>query len=169
MDDSILASLGKFIQPLFTPLGFGSQLGPYGWMFAVAAATGLIAKENVIATFASLAACVIAGFEGTEDGILEIVTMISIMDNVTVATLISFIAFNLTTVPCFASVAAAKGELGKGKFRWTLLFWLTASYLIGTLVYTVGSWWWTAFVWAALAIFTWLGIVLYNKKRPIKK
>ena len=50
MENSILASVGKFLQPIFTPLGFGSQLTSVGWVFAVAAITGLIAKENVIAT-----------------------------------------------------------------------------------------------------------------------
>ncbi len=55
-NESILGSLGMFIQPLFTPLGFGSQLGKsVGWVFAVAAITGLVAKENVIATFGALA------------------------------------------------------------------------------------------------------------------
>ena len=60
MNESILASIGKLVQPLFTPLGFGSQIGEYGWVFAVAALTGLIAKENVIATFGTLGACLIA-------------------------------------------------------------------------------------------------------------
>ena len=57
MNESILASLGMLIQPLFTPLGFGAQLGAYGWIFAVAALNGLIAKENVISTFGTIAAC----------------------------------------------------------------------------------------------------------------
>ncbi|MDE7296217.1 MAG: ferrous iron transporter B, partial [Clostridia bacterium] len=58
MNESILGSIGMLIQPLFTPLGFGSQLGASGWVFAVAALTGLVAKENVIATFGTLAASV---------------------------------------------------------------------------------------------------------------
>ena len=63
MDNSILSSLGKFIQPLFTPLGFGSQLSAFGWVFAVAAVTGLIAKENVVATFFTLAVCIVSAAE----------------------------------------------------------------------------------------------------------
>ena len=47
IDQSILASMGKFFQPLFTPLGFGSQLNNYGWVFVVAAVTGLIAKKKL--------------------------------------------------------------------------------------------------------------------------
>ena len=194
MDDSILASLGKFVQPIFTPLGFGSQLGAFGWVFAVAAVTGLIAKENVLATFFTLACCIVAALgnnafayaelipadvlaevlaliqsgEASEEGVLEAVAMIA-ATGITVPALISFIAFNLTTIPCFAAVASAKGELGKGKFKWTLMFWLAASYITGCIVYTIGSWWWTALIWAAIAIVTWLGIVLYNKKSPVKK
>ena len=54
------------MQPILTPVGFGAQLGEWGWVFAVAAVTGLIAKENVISTFATLAAC-IAGAALAED------------------------------------------------------------------------------------------------------
>ena len=176
MSQSILASLGKLLQPIFTPLGFGSQLGEWGWVFVVAAVTGLIAKENVIATFASLAACLpgLAGFEGTEDGIKEVVLMIS-ATGATIPALISFIAFNMTTIPCFATVATARGEVGVGKFKWTLLFWLVASYLIGVTVYAFGSMF-SGELWAiivsvcllALAVLATLGIVWYNKKGSLK-
>ena len=66
---------------------------------------------------------------------------------ITVPALISFIAFNMTTIPCFAAVATAKAELGTKKaFRNTLIFWLITSYIVGTVVYLVGSWWWTLFI-----------------------
>lgn len=163
MDTSILASLGKLIQPLFTPLGFGAQLSADGWVFAVAAITGLIAKEDVIATFGVLAPCISSGFLGaTEDGIYEVGVMIA-ETGITIPALVSFIAFNMLTIPCFAAVAAAKGELGKGKFRWTLLFWLATSYIVSSMVYTIGEWWWTALIWAAVAAVVVLGIILYNK------
>ncbi len=163
MNDSILASVGKLIQPLFTPLGFGSQLSDKGWVFAVAALTGLIAKEDVIATFGTLAACISAGFLGaTEDGIYEVTVMIA-ETGITVPALLSFIAFNMLTVPCFAAVATAKAEVGKGKFKWTLLFWIFTSYLVSTIVYTSGQWWWTTFVWVAVAAVSVVGIVLYNQ------
>ena len=170
MDTSILASIGKLITPIFTPLGFGSQLSNNtGWVFAVAAITGLIAKENVIATFGSLAACIAAGFAGaTEDGIYEVVVLIA-ETGITVPALIAFIAFNMLTIPCFASVATAKAELGKTKFHWTLLFWVVVSLIVSSMVYTVGSWWWTAFIWAAVAALTVIGIVLYNKAADKKK
>lgn len=168
MDGSILASIGKLILPLFTPLGFGSQLSSYGWMFAVAAITGLIAKENVIATFSALAACIVSGFEGTEEGVAEVVLMIQ-ETGITVPALISFIAFNMLTIPCFAAVATARAEIGKEKFKWTLLFWIVVSYLAATIVYTVGEFTWTLAIWVVVAVLVTVGIVLYNKAMDKKE
>ena len=162
IQNSILASIGQLIQPLFTPLGFGAQLNEYGWVFAVAAITGLIAKENVIATFSVLAAMFVAGFEGTEEGVEEAIVMIE-GTGISAPALIAFIMFNITTIPCFAAVATAKAELPKGKFAGTLLFWLVTSYVVGTMVYTVGSWWWTAFIWLAAAVAAGAVIALRNR------
>ena len=152
IDSSILAGLGQLLQPIFTPLGFGSQLGKWGWVFVVAAVTGLIAKENVIATFGTLAACITAGFVADEslEGIDSVVQMIS-ATGITVPALIAFIAFNMLTIPCFAAVATAKAELpGKKSFNMTILFWIVTSYLVSAMVYTIGSWWWTLFIWLAV-------------------
>ncbi len=170
MESSILAGLGKLVQPLFTPLGFGSQLGATGWVFVVAAITGLIAKENVIATFGVLAACLGYAYNGDADadGIIAASIMIS-ATGITIPALISFIAFNMTTIPCFAAVATAKAELGsKKRFYNTLVFWLVVSYLTGTVVYLVGSWWWTVFIFLALAALAVGLIILYNKKKDGK-
>ncbi|MBQ8685850.1 MAG: ferrous iron transporter B [Clostridia bacterium] len=164
MEHSVLASIGKLLQPLFTPLGFGSQLTSTGWVFAVAALTGLIAKENVIATLGALAACLSPSFIGaTEEGVYEVTTMIA-ATGITMPALLSFIAFNMLTVPCFAAVAAARSELGRGKLKRTLLFWLVVSCLTSCIVYTVGSWAWTAVPWSVLAAFTVVGIALYKKR-----
>ena len=163
IDESILAGVGGLIQPLFTPLGFGSQLGSLGWMFAVGAITGLIAKENVIATFGTLAACLVAGFEGTEEGVMEVALMIQ-ATGATIPAMISFIVFNMTTIPCFAAVAAAKGELGsKKKFTFTLLFWIAVSYVVSMMIYLIGSWWWTIFIFVAIWAVVIVALVLYNK------
>ncbi|MBD5091774.1 MAG: ferrous iron transporter B [Clostridiales bacterium] len=158
MNESILAGIGNLIRPLFTPLGFGSQLSSYGWVFVVAAITGLIAKENVIATFGTLAACITSGMfvadEGLE-GIDSVVEMIS-ATGITPAALISFIAFNMLTIPCFAAVATAKAESpSKKSFRMTLLFWIAVSYVVSMMVYLIGSWWWTLFIFLVL----WGGII----------
>lgn len=183
MDKSILGSLGMFVQPLFTPLGFGSQLGKFGWMFAVAAVTGLIAKENVIATFGTLAACVGAVISGSEDGIAEastILTAVATDLGVSASTLwpsmIAFIVFNMTTIPCFAAVATAKGELKKGQAKWTILFWLLTSFITSAITYVFCSMFAT---WAIGWILGSIGIVIgavvailairsYNKSHPYK-
>ena len=164
MDVSILASIGKLIQPIFTPLGFGSQLNSNGWVFAVAAILGLIAKEDVIAAFGSLAACLGAVLTEAqlESGIAQVAFLIG-ATNITVPALISFIAFNMLTIPCFAAVATARGEIGKNKFKWTLLFWIFTSFLVSSIVYTVGEWAWTVVIWAVVAAAVVVGIVMYNK------
>ena len=179
IDQSILANVSRLVQPLFTPLGFGSQLGTYGWVFVLAAVSGLIAKENVIATFGTLAACLTAipaladkiGLANisSEAGIGAVKAMIAATD-ITPAALIAFIAFNMTTIPCFAAVATAKAELqDKKRYKWTLVFWVATSYIVASMIYTIGSWWWTAFVWAAVIALVATGVVLYNKGRLFKK
>ena len=174
IDSSILASIGKFMQPIFTPLGFGSQLGTYGWVFVVAAITGLIAKENVIATFATLAGCIGATLIATKDGAFEVAEIIRYIANDINASaytlwpaMISFIVFNMTTIPCFASVATARGELKKGTAKWTILFWILTSYVTSAIVYLVLSWWWTAPIIVGIFILAILSIKIHNKRAKV--
>ena len=170
MNQSILASLGQFVQPLFTPLGFGSQLNSYGWVFAVAAVTGLLAKEDVIGTFGTLAAVFVGTIIDTEadGGVAAVQAMIS-GTGITVPALIAFIAFNMLTIPCFAAVATAKAELpDKKAFRYTLLFWIVTSYVVSAAIYVIGSWWWTSFIFAAALAGVIAGIALYNKNKKLK-
>ena len=169
MSSSILASLGMLIQPLFTPLGFGSQLVAGGWVFAVAAITGLIAKENVIATFGTLAAAISTTFDpdlAGEDGVEAIEALMGVTD-ISGAALIAFIAFNMLTIPCFAAVATAKGELSKKSFRWTLLFWIASSYVAAAMIYTIGAFIWPVAIWAVAWAAAIVAIVFIN--RHLKK
>ncbi len=169
IDKSILASISKLVQPLFTPLGFGSQLGATGWVFVLAAVSGLIAKENVISTFGVIAACLLGhAMAEDESGVTYVAQMIA-DTGITVPGLISFIAFNMTTIPCFAAVATAKAELqNKKRYKWTLLFWIVASYTVAAMVYTIGSWWWTCFIWAVAIALVVVGVILYNKRTANK-
>ena len=176
INESILAGFAQLFQPLFTPVGFGSQIGEYGWVFVVAVVAGLIAKENVIATFATVGACLIAaggldfsaigGLDaiiGDDTGITAVWAMI-MATKITIPGLISFIAFNMLTIPCFAAVGTAKSELGdKKRFNWTLVFWIAASYITACAVYTIGSWWWTLFIWLAVVAAIVTVIIFYNK------
>ena len=167
INESILAGIGKLLQPLFTPLGFGSQIGSFGWVFVVAAITGLIAKENVIATFGTLAGCITAGFVADEalEGIDAVASMIGATE-IGVPALIAFIVFNMLTIPCFAAVATAKAELGKKRFNMTLVFWVVTSYVVASMFYLIGEWWWTVFIFVAV----WAGVitlVILNKQGKI--
>jgi ferrous iron transport protein B len=186
---SILASIGQLVQPLFTPLGFGSQLGTYGWVFAVAAVTGLIAKENVIATFGVLAATIFAVSNATgglvpdeiaaiiddESGVSAVVNMIQ-CTHISWAGLISFIVFNMTTIPCFAAVATAKGELTKKSFKKTIFFWLGVSYLTATIIFLFllpmaqgGTYWWSEIIVVLLIACIFGYVYFYNHKDLLKK
>lgn len=168
MGDSILASIGSLIQPIFTPLGFGAQLrdglNGAGWVFAVAAITGLIAKENVIATFGTLAAAVVSGFvlDEAADGVDAVAALIN-ATGISGAGCISFILLNMLTIPCFAACATAKAELPKGKFKWTLLFWIVSSYAVAAMVYTVGEFIWPLAIWVVVIAGAVAGIVMFNK------
>lgn len=167
MDQSILGGLGQLMQPLFTPLGFGSQLNKFGWVFAVAALTGLIAKENVVSTLGTLAACVVsAAIDVETDGGVGAVSSMIAATGITLPALLAFIAFNMTTVPCFAAVAAARGEMpNKSKFNWTLVFWIATSFIVASAIYLIGTFWWLCFVYAGLALATVIVIKTYNKRR----
>ncbi len=169
IERSILASIGKLIQPIFTPLGFGSQLSKNGWVFIVAIVCGLIAKENVIAAMGTMAASLLSGAI-LEDatGVSYVASMIA-ETGITVPALIAFIAFNMTTIPCMAAVATAKGELGKSKFGFTLLFWIVTSYIVSAMVYTIGTWWWTLFIWLAFLAGTFTTLWLVNKRKSKKQ
>ncbi len=192
-EDSILAGIGQLVQPFVTPLGFGSQLGrSAGWVFVVAAVTGLIAKENVIATFAVLAATVgptilakavetgdqtqianafadiyVASLD-SEEGVSAASQMIN-ATGITIPGLIAFIAFNMTTIPCFAAVSTAKAEAPSGKLGSTVLFWIICSYIVSCIVYLVGSWWWTIFIVLVVAVLIGFAIHYINKNFDSKK
>ena len=167
INESILAGIGKLLQPLFTPLGFGSQIGSFGWVFVVAAITGLIAKENVIATFGTLAGCITAGFVADEalEGIDAVASMIGATE-IGVPALIAFIVFNMLTIPCFAAVATAKAELGKKRFNMTLVFWVVTSYVVASMFYLIGEWWWTVFIFVAVWAMV-IALVILNKQGKI--
>ena len=105
MNHSILAALGSAIAWIFTPLGWGD------WKAAVAAITGLVAKENVVGTFG-----VLYGFgEVAEDG-AEIWG--SLAGSMTAVAAYSFLIFNLLCAPCFAAMGAIKREMNNVKWFW---------------------------------------------------
>ena len=106
--------------------------------------------------------------EQLDGGVAQVAYLLE-QTGITPSAVISFILFNMLTIPCFAAVAAAKGETAKGKFKWTLLFWIATSYLVSAMVYTVGEFVWPVAIWAAVAVAAVVGIVIYNKKMQKKE
>ena len=89
---------------------------------------------------------------------------------------ISFIAFNMLTIPCFAAVATAKAELPKGKFKWTLLFWIVTSFVGTSAIYLFlsmfdsTSYMWAIPSFAGLVVLAAVAIYFvrrYNKAHPV--
>ena len=65
---------------------------------------------------------------------------------------------------CFAAVATAKAEMpSKKKFNYTIIFWVVTSYIVSSMVYLIGEWWWTLFIWLAVWAVAITLTVLYNK------
>jgi ferrous iron transport protein B len=171
VDQSILANIARLITPLFTPLGFGNQLGNYGWIFVVGAISGLVAKENIISTFGTVAATLAAAgiVTATSNSGADNVTAMIEATGIGIPGLLAFIVFNMTTIPCAATVSTAKAELTPKQFRSTLLFWFITSYIIGTIVYLVFSYWWTVFIFIALFIILMTLIYFISKNKDFKE
>ena len=126
LNDSILASIGNVIAPLFAPLGWGD------WKMAVAAVTGLIAKENVVGTFG-----ILFGFaEVAEDG-TEIWGQLA--GSLTAVAAYSFLVFNLLCAPCFAAMGAIKREMNNAKWFWFAIGYQTLlAYVVSLCIYQIG-------------------------------
>ena len=128
LNESILASIGNVIAPIFAPLGWGD------WKMAVAAVTGLIAKENVVGTFG-----ILFGFgEVAEDG-AEIWGQLA--GSMTAVAAYSFLVFNLLCAPCFAAMGAIKREMNNAKWFWFAIgYQCILAYIVSMCIYQVGTW-----------------------------
>ena len=143
---SLLGYIGTGLSYLFIPLGFGAtQAGAEAWKFAVACVEGIVAKEGVTAVLETLE--------------IEI-------GSISIAGWVAFAVFNLFTIPCFASVATAKGELNNRKSFWfTVLFWLALSYLLGVAAYLIFEWVWTLAIILPLVAAGVVALILYDRKK----
>lgn len=126
MENSLLAFIGRGIGWLFAPLGWGN------WKAAVAAVTGLVAKENVVGTFG-----ILYGFaEVAEDG-AEIWG--SLAGSFTAAAAYSFLVFNLLCAPCFAAMGAIKREMNNARWFWFAIGYQTVlAYTVSLVIYQIG-------------------------------
>ena len=127
IDHSILAAIGNGIAWIFTPLGWGD------WKSAVAAITGLVAKENVVGTFG-----ILFGFaEVAEDGAEYWGTLAGHMSGIAAY---SFLIFNLLCAPCFAAMGAIKREMNNAKWFWFAIGYQTGlAYIVSLCVYQIGA------------------------------
>ena len=123
----VLAKIGNLIAWIFAPLGWGN------WKMAVAAITGLVAKENVVGTFGQL-----FGFaEVAEDG-KEIWGALA--SSMTQVAAYSFLVFNLLCAPCFAAMGAIKREMNNIKWFWFAIgYQCILAYLVSLCIYQFGT------------------------------
>ena len=158
LNDSILASIGSVIAPLFAPLGWGDC------KMAVAAVSGLIAKENVVGTFG-----ILFGFgEVAEDG-AEIWGQLA--GSLSTVAAYSFLVFNLLCAPCFAAMGAIKREMNNTKWFFTAIGYQTLlAYVVSLCIYQIGN----LFIGGGFGIGTVVAVLLiigfvYLLVRPYKE
>ena len=162
LNDSILASIGNVIAPIFAPLGW-TKAGE-GWKMAVAAITGLIAKENVVATFGMLFGFAEVAEDGSEiwGNLAQVMTPIAAY---------GFLVFNLLCAPCFAAMGAIKREMNNAKWFWFAIgYQCCLAYIVSLCIYQFG----TLFTGGGFGLWTVVAVVLliaflYMLLRPYKE
>ena len=162
LNDSILASIGNVIAPIFAPLGW-TKAGE-GWKMAVAAITGLIAKENVVATFGMLFGFAEVAEDGSEiwGNLAQVMTPIAAY---------GFLVFNLLCAPCFAAMGAIKREMNNAKWFWFAIgYQCGLAYIVSLCIYQFG----TLFTGGGFGQWTEVAVVLliaflYMLFRPYKE
>jgi ferrous iron transport protein B len=126
IENSIIAKIGSGIAWLFDPLGWGN------WQSAVAAITGLIAKENVVATFGILFGLAEVAENGSE-------IWSNLAASFTALSAFSFLVFNLLCAPCFAAMGAIRREMNSAKWFWIAIGYQCGfAYIISLCIYQYG-------------------------------
>jgi ferrous iron transport protein B len=126
MDESILAVLGGVIAPIFAPLGWGN------WQAAVAAITGLIAKENIVGTFGILYSAAAVAEDGVE-------IWGALAASFTTLAAYSFLVFNLLCAPCAAAMGAIRREMNNRKWFWAAIgYQCGLAYVVSLCIYQFG-------------------------------
>lgn len=126
-DESILASIGSFIAPIFRPLGFGN------WQSSVAVVTGFLAKEAVVSTYGVL----LGVGEVLEDDPMLVSQISRIFTPVSAY---AFMVFTLLAPPCFAALGAIRSEMRSWKWTFFAIAWQTGlAYMLSMLIYQFGG------------------------------
>ena len=162
LNNSILAKIGSAIAWIFGPLGW-TKAGE-GWKMAVAAVSGLIAKENVVATFGML-----FGFaEVAEDGAEIWGSLAQVMTPIAAY---GFLVFNLLCAPCFAAMGAIKREMNNRKWFWFAIgYQCILAYIVALCIYQIGTLITTgAFGIGTVVAFVLVACFIYLLFRPYKE
>lgn len=159
IDYSILAAIGKCISWIFIPLGWGD------WKSAVAAVTGLVAKENVVGTFGILFHFGEVGETGEE-------IWGTLAANMSAIAAYSYLVFNLLCAPCFAAMGAIKREMNSAKWFWFAIgYQCGLAYLVSLCIFQIGGLFTGAATfgfWTIVAIAIIIGFI-YMLVRPYKE
>lgn len=127
-ENSILASIGRAIVPVFKPLGFGN------WQSSIALLSGIFAKESIVGTFGVIygnAGSIVQSNSSLTQGLLSTFSPVSAY---------SFMAFTLLAAPCVAAIAATRREMHS--WKWTLIaigYQTGVAYIAAMLIYQIGS------------------------------
>jgi ferrous iron transport protein B len=122
VEDSFLASFGKLLQPLGVPLGLD-------WKMITALLTGLVAKENVVATLGVL-------YSVGREGLSNILPTIMSPESAA-----AFLVVMMLFMPCAATIAVLKKEMNSNKwFYSSIVMTLLVSYLGGIAAYNFVKW-----------------------------
>lgn len=153
--ESILASIGMVLAPLFAPLGWGH------WEAAVGSIAGLVAKENLVSVMG-----ILYGFAEVAENGDQIWNVVA--QNFTALSGYSFLIFNLLCAPCFAAIGAIRREMGSAKWTWIAIGYQCGfAYLISLLIYQLGSWIVTSAFTAGTAVaVVLLCVLVYLVVRP---
>ena len=131
MDASLLAGVGNTLSVVFRPLGFGT------WKPTVATITGLVAKEEVVGTFA-----VLYNYDDSVEELGENGEQIwdRVAADYSPASAFAFMIFNLLCAPCFAAIGAIKREMNNAKWTWAAIGYMTVwAYAMALIAYQLGS------------------------------
>lgn len=152
MSSSILATIGNAIAWIFAPVGWGN------WQAAVGAVTGLVAKENIVATL------------GILYGSADSSAISNIGASFTAASGLSFLVFNLLCAPCFAAIGAIKREMNNGKWTaFAIAYQCIFAYFVALCVNHIGALFAGKFGIGTVVAFIVIILFLFLLFRPVKK
>ncbi len=158
---SLMAGLGNLLAWIFAPLGFGN------WEGAVTSITGLVAKENVVATVGIITSL---GEVGEDDPTMWL-AFAEMMGGTTVA-IMAFCAFNLLCAPCFAAMGTIRNQMRSAKWTWAAIGYMCGfAWVVALMIYQIGglATGEVAFNFWTIIAFLFLAAILFQLFRPMPK